>query len=116
MKGFTLLEVMVALAIMAGVILTVISSFNYHLSIMTRDREETTALLLARAKLEELELVNKDGLQSAQEGTFAPDHPEISWKAEVTRTAVSFFRKLTVTATWGNDKRTLSLVHYIAQQ
>jgi general secretion pathway protein I len=116
MKGFTLLEVMVALAIMAGVILTVISSFNYHLSIVTRDREETTALLLARAKLEELELGKEDELQAVQEGTFAPDHPEISWKAEVTQTAISFFRKLTLTTTWGSDKRTLSLVHYISQQ
>jgi prepilin-type N-terminal cleavage/methylation domain-containing protein len=34
-KGFTLLEVMIALAIMAGVILTVITSFNYHLSVST---------------------------------------------------------------------------------
>jgi general secretion pathway protein I len=116
MKGFTLLEVMVALAIMAGVLLTVISSFNYHLSIITRDREETTALLLARAKMEELELVKKDGLQGVQEGTFAPDHPEISWKAEVTGTAIVIFRKLTLTVTWGSDKRTLSLVHYITPQ
>jgi len=115
MRGFTLLEVMIALTIMTGVILTVISSFNYHLSIITRDREETTALLLARAKLEELEMRKKDELQAIQEGTFAPEHPEISWKAEVTQTAVVFFRKLTLTTTWGSDKRTVSLVHYVAQ-
>ncbi len=51
--GFTLLEVMIALAIMAGVILTVISSFNYHLSVVNRDRDETIAVILARAKLDD---------------------------------------------------------------
>ncbi len=115
MKGFTLLEVVIALAIMAGVILTVISSFNYHLSIAARDREETVGFLLARAKLEELELVSKGEPKTVQEGTFAPEHPEISWKAEVEPTAVQFFRKLSLTVTWGNDKRTVSLVHYVAQ-
>jgi general secretion pathway protein I len=115
MKGFTLLEVVIALTIMAGVILTVISSFNYHLSLAARDREETVSLLLARAKLEEIELQSKKELQTLRDGTFAPEHPEISWKAEITPTEIVFFRKLTLTVTWGNDKRTLSLVHYIAQ-
>ncbi len=60
MKGFTLLEVMVALAIMSGVVLTVISSVNFHLSLVARDREETIALLLARSKLEELQLPGRN--------------------------------------------------------
>ncbi len=115
MKGFTLLEVMIALAIMAGVVLTVISSINYHLSIATRDQEETVALLLAGSKLEDIELTQKDDLKTVQDGTFAPEHPDISWKAEVTPTPITFFRKLTLTVTWGNDKRTLSLVHYVAK-
>lgn len=115
MKGFTLLEVMLALAIMAGVILTVISSFNYHLSLAAQDREETVSLLLARAKLEEIEQQSKKELTALQEGTFAPEHPEISWKAEITPTELIIFKKLTLTVKWGNDKRTLSLVHYIAQ-
>ncbi len=115
MKGFTLLEVVVALAIMAGVILTVISSFNYHLALAANDREETVTLLLARAKLGEIELQSKTGLQTPQDGTFAPEHPEISWTAEISPTEIDFFKKLTLTVTWGNDKRTLTLVHYIAQ-
>ncbi|HET6419407.1 MAG TPA: type II secretion system minor pseudopilin GspI [Geobacteraceae bacterium] len=115
MKGFTLLEVVIALAIMTGVILTVITSFNYHLSIAGRDREETVSLLLAREKLEEIELRSKKEIQTFQDGTFAPEHPEISWKAEISPTEVDLFKKLTLTVMWGNGKRTLSLVHYIAQ-
>jgi type II secretion system protein I len=37
-KGFTLLEVVVALAIMAAVILTVLGSLNYHLDSRKRAR------------------------------------------------------------------------------
>jgi general secretion pathway protein I len=115
MKGFTLLEIMIALAIMTGVILTVISSFNYHLSLVTRDREDTTVLLLTRAKLEELELLKKDVGQGTETGTFEPDRPDISWKLEIAPTAIAFFKKLTLTATWGRERRQLSLVHYLAK-
>lgn len=115
MKGFTLLEVMVALAIMAGVVLTVISSVNYHLSLTTRNNEESVALLLARAKIEELELLDKEKLSQEKEGTFKPEWPEYSWKAEITPSPVPVFKILTVTVTWGPQRRTLSLEHYLLQ-
>lgn len=111
MKGFTLLEIMVALAIMAGVILTVITSFNYHLSVVGRDKEETAAVLLARAKLEEpgfIDLQNKNG-------TFAPDHPEIAWRAETVATEMPTLQKLVLTVTWGNNQ-SLSLVQYYGKK
>ena len=116
MKGFTLLEVMVALAIMAGVILTVISSVNYHLSLTARNNEETVALLLARAKLEELELLDKQQLTQGKEGTFQPEWPDYSWKAEISPAPVPVFKTLTVTVTWGTNRRTLSLAHYLLQE
>lgn len=116
MKGFTLLEVMVALAIMAGVIMTVISSLNYHLSLTARNNEETVAQLLARSKLEELELLDADELAQGKEGDFKPDWPDYSWKAEISPTSVTIFKGLTVTVTWGADRRTLSLEHYLLQQ
>ncbi|MDD2319020.1 MAG: type II secretion system minor pseudopilin GspI [Geobacteraceae bacterium] len=115
MKGFTLLEVMVALAIMAGVVLTVISSVNYHLSLTAQNNEETVALLLARAKLEELELLGKEELAQVKEGTFQPEWPDYSWKAEISTAPVPIFKSLTVTVTWGADRRNLSLEHYLLQ-
>ncbi|MHC1697123.1 MAG: type II secretion system minor pseudopilin GspI [Geobacteraceae bacterium] len=115
MKGFTLLEVMVALAIMAGVVLTVISSVNYHLSLTTRNNEESVALLLARAKLEELELLDQQQLAQGKEGSFEPEWPAYSWKAEIFPSPVPVFKNLTVTVTWGPQRRTLSLEHYLLQ-
>ena len=53
-SGFTLLEVMVALAIMAGVIITLLGSVNYHLGIIAAERDSTTLTLLARNRMAEL--------------------------------------------------------------
>lgn len=111
MRGFTLLEVMIALAIMAGVVLTVITSFNYHLSIVNRDREETVAMLLARAKLDDPAFQQL----SAKEGTFAPEWPNFKWKVEKTpaeNLPVPGLMKLTLTVTWDDARKKLLLVKY----
>jgi len=109
MKGFTLLEVMIALAIMSGVIITVISSFNYYLSVAARDREETIAMLAARAKLEE------PGFTDLKEtkGTFSPDWPWLTWEAETSPTIVSGVVRLTLTVRWDDARRKLTLAQYI---
>ena len=114
-SGFTLLEVMIALAIMAGVILTVISSFNYHLSVVSRDREETIAVLLARAKLDD-PAFNKN---QPGKGTFAPDWPDISWEAVIMPAdipgAAGLLNQLTLTVSWDAERRKLALVQYVAK-
>ncbi len=111
MKGFTLLEVVIALAIMAGTLLTLLGAFNHHLAIVGRDREETVSLLLARGKLEELEMNSPESL-TPQEGTFAPERPDISWKLSVAPTAITGLRQLTLTVLWDDKKKSLSLDHY----
>jgi general secretion pathway protein I len=114
-KGFTLLEVMVALAIMAGVVLTILSSVNYHLSLSGQNQDEATAILLARVKLEELEMLSREELTQAKEGTFSPEWPDYSWKADISPLPVPLLKKLTVTVTWGAERRTLSLDTYVSQ-
>jgi general secretion pathway protein I len=109
--GFTLLEVMVALAIMAGVILTVISSFNYHLSVVNRDREETNAVILSRAKLDDPDFNPGDG----EKGTFAPDWPDIAWKAEIKPTNYPGVKRLVLTVSWDTERKKLAFVQYITK-
>jgi general secretion pathway protein I len=111
-KGFTLLEIMIALAIMAGVLLTVISSFNYHLSLAARDREETIATLLARAKMDG-PVFSKQ--QDKTSGTFAPDWPEISWETTTEPAQIPGVKKLTFTVTWDDKRRSLAFVRFLAQ-
>ncbi len=109
-SGFTLLEVMVALAIMAGVILTVLSSVNYHLEIIANERDSTTLTLLARNRITELEQAPAKG-----EGTFAPSHPELTWKADLQPTELPALQKLVVKVRRGSDGREVTLVRYLAK-
>lgn len=111
MKGFTLLEVMIALAIAAGVLLTVISSLNYHLSVISNDTEETRAVLLGRAKLDDPEFSK----QKESKGSFAPEHPELKWEREITQTDLPGLNRVRLTVTWNDGGRTLSLVQYAPQ-
>ena len=111
MRGFTLLEVMVALAIMAGVILTVLASVNYHLSILTAERDNTTLTLLARVRLVELE--QQVGLPQKSEGTFTPLHPDVIWRAELFATKYPALQKLVVRVQRRSDNREVALVRYV---
>ena len=111
MRGFTLLEVMVALAIMAGVVLTVLGSVNYHLGLLTSERDTTALTLLARTRLVELE--QQVGLPQRSEGTFTPLHPEVIWRAELSATQYPSLQKLVVKVQRSGDKREVALVRYV---
>jgi len=110
-RGFTLLEVMVALAIMAAVILTVLESVNYHLDILSAERDSTTLTLLARTRLIELE--QQAGALKKSEGTFSPLHPDVSWRAELVATQYPLLQKLVVRVQRSGDKREVALVRYV---
>jgi general secretion pathway protein I len=110
-RGFTLLEVMVALAIMAGVVLTVLESVNYHLNILTTERDSTALMLLARTRLTELE--QEGALPQKSEGSFTPLHPDVIWHAELFSTHYPSLQKLVVRVQRRGDKREVALVRYV---
>lgn len=84
--AFTLLEVMVAVAIIAIAFVALLSSQSQSISVAAVSRFETTASLLARQKLAELELGGFDSLSSGS-GEFADDFADWHWQAEVTELA-----------------------------
>jgi len=53
--GFTLLEVLIALAVTGGLLVTLIYTLNYHLSLVERQETVTVATLLARSKMSAIE-------------------------------------------------------------
>jgi len=110
-KGFSLLEVLLALAIMSGVIMTVIVSFNYHLGVVVRDKEETAAVLLARAKIDDPAFLSLP----AGKGNFAPARVDINWEKSITSTELPGVQRLILTVSWDNSRRSLSLVRYAAK-
>jgi general secretion pathway protein I len=108
-KGFTLLEVMIALAITAGVLLTAITTLNHHLSLVDQDAAETTAALLGRAKMSDPDFDKT----TDNSGDFAPDHPAYKWRREVTPVAdLPGVNQIALTVSWDEDKKNLQLVKY----
>ncbi len=107
-RGFTLLEVLIALAILAGAITTILVSFNRHLSLVVRDQEITTALLLARAKLAEPDFLTA----TASDGSFAPQFPAITWKRQQTATTYPGLKRYQLTVSWQSGRQSLILVTY----
>lgn len=73
--GFTFIEVMVALAITAGVVTALVVSFNYHLGSAWRSRDDVVVSVLGAAKLEEIKL---EGIR-AREGDFGEGFEGFSW-------------------------------------
>ncbi len=49
--GFTLLEVLISLAIIGGLLVTLICTLNYHLGLVEKQEIVTTATLLAKNKM-----------------------------------------------------------------
>ena len=93
-KGFTLLEVMVALVILAAALLAVSEIVSGALRNHERARDLDVATLLARGKMVDLEeQYRTEGFRDTDEtdeGTFEEEgHPEFRWTAEVIAPAIA---------------------------
>ncbi len=80
-KGFTLLEVMVAVAILAIALVTLLGSQSRSLSVDEVARFQTRAALLARDRMTLLLLEDPAGLGS-DEGDFGDRAPGYFWRLE----------------------------------
>lgn len=81
-RGFTLLEVMVALCILAIVLLSVYRLHSQTISMSIESRFYTQAPLLARSALTRWEEARKPEMMSDQ-GDFGKEFPGYQWKISV---------------------------------
>ncbi|MFZ5797924.1 MAG: type IV pilus modification PilV family protein [Desulfobulbaceae bacterium] len=81
-NGFTFLEVMVAVAILAIAFVTLIGSQSQSVSVAGDSRFRVMSALLAQQKLAELEAVDFEEVIGG-EGDFGDDYPGYTWQAEV---------------------------------
>ena len=97
-KGFTLMEVMVAMAILAIALVSIFHLQSQSISMATDSRFMTTAALLAQSKMVEVEtqspLSNK-----TENGDFGPDYPQYAWQLIIGDTQLPQFKKIEVTVT-----------------
>jgi general secretion pathway protein I len=80
--GFTLLEVMIAIAILGISLVLTLELFGGALSSTSLSRHYTEATFLARHKLEELSLENQLA-PGSQQGDFGEEYAAYHWQAEI---------------------------------
>jgi general secretion pathway protein I len=81
-SGFTLLEVMIAIAIIAITLVAAFGSQSQSLSLANEAKFSTTAALLAQSKMAEIEAVNPEDLTS-DSGDFGENFPQYHWNLTV---------------------------------
>ena len=99
--GFTLLEVMVALGILAASLLAISEVVGGALRNQERARQLGIATVLARGKMVEVvayyERKGFKDFDEGEDGTFDDQgHPEVRWKVEVKKSA----REVRLTVSW----------------
>lgn len=81
-NGFTLLECMIAVSIIAIAFVTLIGSQSQSVSIAGHTRFAVTSALLAQQKLTEIEITDYEEVYSS-EGDFGEKYPGYRWKTDV---------------------------------
>ncbi len=94
--GFTLIEVMVAMTILAIALVAVFQMQSQSISMASEARFRTTASLLAQSKMAELEASASIGGKT-DAGDFSPEHPQYAWRVSVTDTQIPGFKRIEVT-------------------
>lgn len=95
MSGFTLLEVMVALAIIATVLISVYKLHTQSLALALETRFNSIAPFLAQQKLAELAVEEAD-LQETESGDFGEDFPDFRWRMVMEKMESGFQEKTDV--------------------
>ncbi len=80
--GFSLLEVMISLAITGGLLITLIYTLNHHLGIAERQRTITDCTNLAKQKLYEMEK-----LPISTKGSFDKPYSDFSYETTVSNSS-----------------------------
>lgn len=98
-EGFTLLEVMVSVAIVGALLVTLLYTLNYHLGIAQRHEALTVAAMLGREKLIE---VRRSTVGS--EGDFPEPYEAYHYLAVVNGTSYPGIAEISVSVTNGKEK------------
>jgi general secretion pathway protein I len=120
-KGFTLLEVMIAVSLIAVALVTLLGSQSQSVSYANIAKFETMAALLAQSKMSEILIQDADSL-SSDSGNFGDDYPGYAWEATVSDISIEgldaisdYLKQIDITVTWGVLNYNIRLYHYVEQ-
>ena len=106
MRGFTLLEVMIATAIVAMAVTVLLGLANRSLAVHERLQRTTQATLLAQSRLAEIEVAARTGGSRQDEsGDFAPPDQLFHWQSLWSETPLPAIRRIDLTVSWGEVAR-----------
>ncbi len=111
--AFTLLEVLVAIAILSSVALVTVRSIGEHQRQVAETKWLDEVLYAGRAVL--LDLVHAEDKDYIQRGTLAPDYPDVEWSSKLfpLRNVSGRRIELTLTDKQYNPPHTLTLEYLI---
>ena len=103
-RGFTLLEVMIAVAILAITLVTVYRSQSQSISMVSSSRFLTTVSLLAQERMARIDAADPREVVSAK-GNFGEEYPDYAWQVEVGDVKeIPLLKRIALTVT--NDRMT----------
>jgi general secretion pathway protein I len=116
-QGFTLLEVMVALAILAITLVVIFSQQATSITMGNEARIITRATFLAQERMAGL-ITQKRLAIGEEEGEVQEAIPPLKWKQIVEESATEGLHRLTVLVQWkeGDRERDLRFVTYVTAQ
>jgi general secretion pathway protein I len=102
-NGFTLLEVLIALSVIGALLVTLIYTLNYHLSLVEKQETITVATLLAKNKMADIEKSPEEN-----KGSFDSPYEKYSYETFVKDSPYSGIAEAIVVVRSGNDEVTLN--------
>ncbi|MBT8101948.1 MAG: type II secretion system minor pseudopilin GspI [Gammaproteobacteria bacterium] len=114
--GFTLIEVMVALAIVAFSLTAIAASMNQMIDAANSMRERTYASWIAQNKIAELRLANITPEVSSTSGEVDYANSQWSWRAVVSETGIESFYRVDVSVSHaGSDYQVRTVTGFIGE-
>ncbi len=118
--GFTLLEVMIAISILAISMTMLFGSQSQSISLITESQFNTQVSLLSGLKIAFIESGKEELING--EGDFGDDFPGYSWKVEVETPSIDEplldevaeeIKQVDLTISWGEERFAYTLRYYI---
>lgn len=104
-SAFTLIESLVALAMLAVILPIVMQGISLAISLSSQARHQTEAANLARMKLDELVVTQEWNGGSALQGNFGEQWPGYEWAATINTWQDGSMSELDVKVTWTARQR-----------
>ena len=110
-KGFSLLEVMIALAIVAIALVSLLGLSNRSILVQDRIQKITRATLLAQQLMSEQELnIENSRLNWESQGDdFDAPFEDFRWQVSYQDTLVNLVKQVTITVSWGDAEKNESV-------